>query len=134
MSSSKYVKYVTLSGLLGLFAKMIGTVGDFQNHAFAQITPAPEKYGGSSSDQSSSNNPSNDGNDSGGSNSSDSAESSSSDDDSESHDLGSSEEQEDNPAEKSTDSDSGERNPLMEQIINQVKQDFAAVGLPSFDW
>lgn len=134
MSSSKYVKCVTLSGLLGLFAMMISAVGDFQNHAFAQITPAPEKYGGSSSDQSSSNNPSSDGDDSGGSNDSDSSESSNSDDDSESQDIGSSEEEQDTPAEESTDSDSGNRSPLMEQIINKVEQDFAAVGLPSLDW
>jgi hypothetical protein len=32
------------------------------------------------------------------------------------------------------DSYSGEINPLMEQIINKVKQDFAAVGLPYLDW
>lgn len=125
MFSSKYVKYVALSGLLGLFATIFGATGDFQNHVFAQITPAPEKYGDSGSDQSSSNNPSSDGDEGGGSSNSDSSESSSSNDDSESPDTS---------EEESTGSDSGERNPLMEQIINKVKQDFAAAGMPSLDW
>jgi len=124
MLNSKYVKYLVFPGLLGLFATMFVAIGDFQNHAFAQITPAPEKYGGSSGDQSSSNSRDDDG----GSNNSDSSESSSSNDDSESQETGSSEEEQD------TDSDSGESNPLMEKIINKVKHDFAAVGLPSLDW
>jgi cytoskeletal protein RodZ len=122
MFKSKYVKYVALSALLGLFVTMFGTIGDFQNHALAQITPAPEKAGGSSSsDQSSSNNPSSDGHEGG----TDSSESSSSNDDSESQDIS---------EEEGTGSDSGESNPLMEQIINKVKQDFAAAGLSSLDW
>ncbi len=60
---------------------MFGAGGDIQNYAFAQITPAPKKNGGSSMD-----------------------------------------------------SYSGETNPLMEQIINKIKQDFSAVGLPYPDW
>lgn len=126
MFKSKYVKYVALSALLGVFVTMFGTIGDFQNHALAQITPAPEKAGGSSSsDQPSSNNPSSDGDEGGGGSNTDSSESSSSSDDSESQDIS---------EEEGTGSDSGESNPLMEQIINKVKQDFAAAGLPSLDW
>jgi hypothetical protein len=132
MFKSKYVKYVALSALLGVFGTMFGTIGDFQNHALAQITPAPEKAGGSSSDESSSNSPSTDsdgsigdGDDGGGGSNTDSSGSSSSNDDSESQDIS---------EEEGTGPDSGESNPLMEQIINKVKQDFAAAGLPSLDW
>jgi hypothetical protein len=58
------MKCVALSGLLDPFATMIGASGDFQNHAFAQITPALLKYDGNSdSGQSSSNGPSSDAND-----------------------------------------------------------------------
>jgi hypothetical protein len=53
MFKSKYMKYVAFSGFFGLFAMMFGTIGDTQSQAFAQITPAPAKYGGSGSDQSS---------------------------------------------------------------------------------
>jgi hypothetical protein len=121
------MKCLALSVLLGLFATILGALDDF--HAFAQITPAPEKYAGDNSDQSSSNNPSNDGNDSG--TGSDSSEPSSSNDES---DTESSEEEQDTFVEKGTGSDSSETKRLMEQIINKVNQDFAAVGLPSFGW
>ena len=64
MFNSKYMKYVALSGLLGLFATMFGAIGDFQNYAFAQIRPAPQKHdGNSNSDQSSLNGPSSDADD-----------------------------------------------------------------------
>lgn len=69
---------------------MFGAGGDIHIYAFAQITPAPEKYGGSRSDLSSLNNPSSNGDEDGSSNSSDSSDSSSSNDDSESYDTGSS--------------------------------------------
>ncbi|HZD35474.1 MAG TPA: hypothetical protein VE130_09740 [Nitrososphaeraceae archaeon] len=116
------MKCLALSGLLGLFATMFGAVSDY--HVFAQITPAPEKYGGQSSssspsDDSDSESPSS--NDDGVTGS-DSSESSSSSDDS---DIESSEEE-------GTTSDSSATDRLMEQIINKVNQDFAAVGLPSF--
>lgn len=126
MLGSTYMKCLALSGLLGLFATMFGAVCDY--HVFAQITPAPEKYGGDINDQSTSNSPSHDSdsespssNDEGDTGS-DSSESSSSDDDS---GIESSEEE-------SATSDSSETDRLMEQIINKVNQDFAAAGLPSF--
>lgn len=125
MFKSKYVKYVALSALLGVFGTLFGTIGDFQNHALAQITPAPEKAGVSSSDESSSNNPSSDGDEGDGVSNTDSSESSSSNDDGESQDIS---------EEEGTGPDSSGSNPLMEQIINKVKQDFAAAGLPSLDW
>ena len=134
MFNSKSVKYVALSGFLGLFATMLGTLGDIQNQVFAQITPASEKYGGSSGDQSSSSNPSS-GDDEGSDGSNpDSSGSSSSNDDNEGQDSDTSDEEEETIEDESRDSDSDEKNPLLEQIINQVKQDFAAAGMPSLDW
>jgi hypothetical protein len=112
---------------------MFGDGDDIHNYAFAQITQAPEKYGGSSSDLSSLNNPSSNGDEGGSSNNSDSSDSSSSNDDSKNYDTGSSEEEQET-YEENMDSYSGEINPLMEQINNKVKQDFAAVGLPYLDW
>jgi cytoskeletal protein RodZ len=135
MFNSKYVKYGALSVMIGLFATMFGAIGSFQNHAFAQITPAPEKYGDNGdSDESSSDGPSSNADDGGSSNDSDSSESSSASDGSESQDTGSSEEEQVSAAEEGTSSDSSESNPLMEQIINKVNQDFAAVGMPSLEW
>jgi len=133
MFNSKSVKYVALSGFLGLFATMLGTLGDIQNQVFAQITPASEKYGGSSGDQSSSSNPSS-GDDEGSDGSNpDSSGSSSSNDDNEGQDSDTSDEEE-TIEDESMDSESDEKNPLLEQIIDQVKQDFAAAGMPSLDW
>jgi hypothetical protein len=132
MFNSKSVKYVALSGFLGLFATMLGALGDIQNQAFAQITPASEKYGGSSSDQSSSSNPSSGDDESGGGTNPDSSGSSSSNDVNESQDT--SVEEEETIEDESMDSDSDEKNPLLEQIIDQVKQDFAAAGMSSLDW
>jgi hypothetical protein len=132
MFNSKSVKYVALSGFLGLFATMLGALGDIQNQAFAQITPASEKYGGSSSDQSSSSNPSSADDESGGGTNPDSSGSSSSNDDNEGQ--GTSVEEEETIEDESMDSDSDEKNPLLEQIIDQVKQDFAAAGMSSLDW
>ncbi|MGH9983649.1 MAG: hypothetical protein ACRD8W_06790 [Nitrososphaeraceae archaeon] len=132
MFNSKSVKYVALSGFLGLFATMLGALGDIQNQTFAQITPASEKYGGSSSDQSSSSNPSSADDESGGGTNPDSSGSSSSNDDNEGQ--GTSVEEEETIEDESMDSDSDEKNPLLEQIIDQVKQDFAAAGMSSLDW
>jgi hypothetical protein len=132
MFNSKSVKYVALSGFLGLFATMLGALGDIQNQIFAQITPASEKYGGSSSDQSSSSNPSSADDESGGGTNPDSSGSSSSNDDNEGQ--GTSVEEEETIEDESMDSDSDEKNPLLEQIIDQVKQDFAAAGMSSLDW
>jgi hypothetical protein len=132
MFNSKSVKYVALSGFLGLFATMLGALGDIQNQAFAQITPTSEKYGGSSSDQSSSSNPSSADDESGGGTNPDSSGSSSSNDDNEGQ--GTSVEEEETIEDESMDSDSDEKNPLLEQIIDQVKQDFAAAGMSSPDW
>lgn len=134
MFNSKSVKYVALSGFLGLFATMLGALGDIQNQAFAQITPASEKYGGSSSDQSSSSNPSSGDDESGGGTNPDSSGSSSSNDDNEGQDSDTSVEEEETIEDESMDSDSDEKNPLLEQIIDQVKQDFAAAGMSSLDW
>jgi cytoskeletal protein RodZ len=134
MFNSKHMKYVALSGLLGLFATMFGAIGDFQNYAFAQITPAPQKHdANSNSDQSSSDGPSSDADDGEDSDSSGSSESSSANDDSESQDTGSTEGQE-SAADESLDSDTTESNPLMEQIMDKVNQDFAAVRMPSLEW
>ncbi|MGH9912130.1 MAG: hypothetical protein ACRD4W_06785 [Nitrososphaeraceae archaeon] len=132
MFNSKSVRYVALSGFLGLFATMLGAPGDIQNQAFAQITPASEKYGGSSSDQSSSSNPSSADDESGGGTNPDPSGSSSSNDDNEGQ--GTSVEEEETIEDESMDSDSDEKNPLLEQIIDQVKQDFAAAGMSSLDW
>jgi hypothetical protein len=132
MFNSKSVKYVALSGFLGLFATMLGALGDIQNQAFAQITPASEKYGGSSSDQSSSSNPSSGDDESGGGTNPDSSGSSSSNDVNEGQDT--SVEEEETIEDESMDSDSDEKNPLLEQIIDKVKQDFAAAGMSSLDW
>jgi hypothetical protein len=132
MFNSKSVKYVALSGFLGLFATMLGALGDIQNQAFAQITPTSEKYGGSSSDQSSSSNPSSADDESGGGTNPDPSGSSSSNDDNEGQ--GTSVEEEETIEDESMDSDSDEKNPLLEQIIDQVKQDFAAAGMSSPDW
>jgi hypothetical protein len=132
MFNSKSVKYVALSGFLGLFATMLGSLGDIQNQAFAQITPASEKYGGSSSDQSSSSNPSSGDDESGGGTNPDSSGSSSSNEVNEGQDT--SVEEEETIEDESMDSDSDEKNPLLEQIIDQVKQDFAAAGMSSLDW
>jgi hypothetical protein len=132
MFNSKSVKYVALSGFLGLFATMLGALGDIQNQAFAQITPTSEKYGGSSSDQSSSSNPSSADDESGGGTNPDSSGSSSSNDDNEGQ--GTSVEEEETIEDESMDSDSDEKIPLLEQIIDQVKQDFAAAGMSSLDW
>ncbi|MPZ05795.1 MAG: hypothetical protein GEU26_05150 [Nitrososphaeraceae archaeon] len=132
MFNSKSVKYVALSGFLGLFATMLGALGDIQNQAFAQITPASEKYGGSSSDQSSSSNPSSGDDESGGGSNPDSSGSSSSNDDNDGQDT--SDEEEETTEDESMDSNSDEKNPLLEQIIDKVKQDFAAAGMSSLDW
>jgi len=133
MFNSKSVKYVALSGFLGLFATMLGTLGDIQNQVFAQITPASEKYGGSSVDRSSSSNPSS-GDDEGSEGSNpDSSGSSSSNDDNEGQDSDTSDEEEETIEDESMDSESDEKNPLLEQIIDQVKQDLAAAGIPSLD-
>jgi cytoskeletal protein RodZ len=132
MFNSKSVKYVALSGFLGLFATMLGALGDIQNQAFAQITPTSEKYGGSSSDQSSSSNPSSADDESGGGTNPDPSGSSSSNDDNEGQ--GTSVEEEETIEDESMDSDSDEKNPLLEQIIDQVKHDFAAAGMSSLDW
>jgi hypothetical protein len=135
MFNSKSVKYVALSGFLGLFATMLGTLGDIQNQVFAQITPASEKYGGSSGDQSSSSNPSSGDDEGSDGGNPDSSGSSSSNDDNEGQDsVTSDEEEEETIEDESMDSDSDEKNPLLEQIIDQVKQDFAAAGMPSLDW
>jgi cytoskeletal protein RodZ len=134
MFNSKYMKCVALSGLLGLFATMFGTIGDFQNHALAQITPAPQKHDSNTdSDQSSSNGPSSDADDGVGNDSPGSSESSSANDDSESQDTKSSEGQE-SAADESSDSDTTESNPLMEQIMDKLNQDFADVGMSSLEW
>lgn len=134
MFNSKSVKYVALSGFLGLFATMLGALGDIQNQAFAQITPASEKYGGSSSDQSSPSNPSSSDDESGDGSNPDSSGSSSSNDDNEGQDSDTSDVEEGTIEDETMDSDSDEKNPLLEQIIDQVKQDFAAAGMPSLDW
>jgi hypothetical protein len=56
MFNSKLMKCVALTGLLGLFAPIFSAIGEIQNYAFAQITPAPQKHDDSNdSDQSSSN-------------------------------------------------------------------------------
>jgi hypothetical protein len=133
MFNSKSVKYVALSGFLGLFATMLGTLGDIQNQVFAQITPASEKDGGSSGDQSSSSNPSSGDDEGSDGGNPDSSGSSSSNDDNEGQDGVTSDEEE-TIEDESMDSDSDEKNPLLEQIIDQVKQDFAAAGMPSLDW
>jgi hypothetical protein len=134
MFNSKSVKYVALSGFLGLFATLLGALGDIQNQAFAQITPASEKYGGSSSDQSSSGNPSSGDDESDGGTNPDSSGSSSSNDDNEGQDSDTSDEEEETIEDEIMDSDSDEKNPLLEQIIDRVKQDFAAAGMSSLDW
>jgi len=127
------VKYVALSGFLGLFATMLGTLGDIQNQVFAQITPASEKYGGSSGDQSSSSDPSSGDDEGSDGGNPDSSGSSSSNDDDEGQDGVTSDEEEETIEDESMDSDSDEKNPLLEQIIDQVKQDLAAAGIPSLD-
>ena len=133
MFNPKSVKYVALSGFLGLFATMLGTLGDIQNQVFAQITPASEKYGGSSGNQSSSSNPSSGDDEGSDGGNLDSSGSSSSNDDNEGQDSVTSDEEE-TIEDESMDSDSDAKNPLLEQIIDQVKQDFAAAGMPSLDW
>lgn len=133
MFNSKSVKYVALSGFLGLFATMLGTLGDIQNQVIAQITPASEKYGGSNGDQSSSSNPSSGDDEGSDGGNPDSSGSSSSNDDNEGQDGVTSDEEE-TIEDESMDSDSDEKNPLLEQIIDQVKQDFAAADMPSLDW
>jgi hypothetical protein len=134
MFNSKSVKYVALSGFMGLFATMLGALGDIPNQAFAQITPASEKYGGSSSDQSSSSAPPSSDDESGGGSNPDSSGSSSLNDDNAGQDSETSDEEEGTIEDESMDSDSDEKNPLLEQIIDQVKQDFAAAGMSSLDW
>ena len=52
MIGSQYVKYGALYGLLLLCTLMLSTSEDNENSVFAQITPAPEKFG---SDESSPN-------------------------------------------------------------------------------
>ena len=52
MIDARYIKYGALSGLLLLCTIMLSTIEDNQNSVFAQITPAPEKFG---SDESSPN-------------------------------------------------------------------------------
>jgi hypothetical protein len=132
MFKSKHMKYIALSGFFGLFAMMFGTIS--QGQGFAQITPAPEKYGGGSSDQSSSNNPSSNDDGSGESSNSGSSDSLSSNNGNEGQDSGTSDEEQKTTREESTDSDSDERNPLVEEIISKVNQDFAAVSMPALEW
>jgi hypothetical protein len=99
----------------------------FPKHAFAQITPALLKYDGNSdSDQSSSNGPSSDADDFRSGDTSDSSVSSNANDDSESQDTESLEPEA--AVDESSDSDITESNTLVDQIMNRVNQDSAAVG------
>ncbi|MPZ06798.1 MAG: hypothetical protein GEU26_10375 [Nitrososphaeraceae archaeon] len=45
MMHTQYIKYGILSGLLLICTNILGVSADTQTSVFAQITPAPEKFG-----------------------------------------------------------------------------------------
>jgi hypothetical protein len=45
MIDARYIKYGALSGLLLICTTMLSVTADSQKSVFAQITPAPEKFG-----------------------------------------------------------------------------------------
>ena len=130
MIRMRYMRYGILSGLLLLCTIAISATEDGQRLAFAQITPAPEKAGGSSSDTDGSNN-----------NSDESSGSSFGSDGSEDSSL--SEEHEETPSDSSDADDSNESatedsgittpeeetNPLLEAIMSKVTDELTAVGI-----
>ena len=143
MIQTRYVKYGTLSGLLLLWTIILSTTEDSQRLVFAQITPAPEKAGGSSSDTDGSNNNedssgsssgfNDNDNNSGSSGSNGSGDSSSSEEHEEN--SGSLDADDSNDAEQSITEDGGimtseeETNPLLEAIMNKVIDELNAVGI-----
>lgn len=128
MFDSHYVKYGALSGFLLLYAIMLSTIEDNQNSVFAQITPAPEKFGSDEAAPGSSSS-----NNEGGDEDSISTESSGPSDDNEGQDT-ISEEGVETTEKEITVSDSEQTNPLLEQIMNQVKEDLTATGMTGFGW
>jgi hypothetical protein len=156
MTQTCYVKYGTLSGLLLLCTIVLSMTENNQSSVFAQITPAPEKFGGSD-DEGSTNSPSH----THGSNSNDGASGSSSsneDDDGsdgEGQDITSSDNQKETAEEDSTDTsgtndsndgqstpdeqsdeatstedvDTDDTNPLVEAIMNEVNEVLSASGI-----
>jgi hypothetical protein len=129
MIQMHYIRYGILSGLLLLCTIALSATEDGQRLVFAQITPAPEKAGGSSSDTSGSNN--ND-DSSGSSSGSDGSEDSSS---SEEHEEDSSDSSDVEDSNDSTTEDSGittpeeETNPLLEAIMSKVTNELNVVGI-----
>ena len=129
MIQMHYIRYCILSGLLLLCTIALCAAEDGQRLVFAQITPAPEKAGGSSSDTSGSNN--ND-DSSGSSSGSDGSEDSSS---SEEHEEDSSDSSDVEDSSDSTTEDSGittpeeETNPLLEAIMSKITNELNAVGI-----
>jgi len=128
----QHVKFGALSAALLLSTIILTTIDLSQNSVFAQITPAPEKFG-SNGDESSSSDDGDSGND-GNNESTGSSDSiddgngdspdTSSSDDGDSPDTSSSEEEDD------TEDDSEQTNPLLEQIRNSVNGALSASGMP----
>ena len=132
MINIQHVKFGALSAALLLSTIILTTIDLSQNSVFAQITPAPEKFG-SNGDESSSSDDGDSGND-GNNESTGSSDSiddgngdspdTSSSDDGDSPDTSSSEEEDD------TEDDSEQTNPLLEQIRNSVNGALSASGMP----
>jgi hypothetical protein len=133
MFQTHYIKYGTISGFLVLCAIMLSTTEDSQRLVYAQITPAPEKAGGSSSDIDGSNNNDDSSDSSNGSN--DSEDSSPSEDSSDTSDAddNNGEGQETTEVQDSdmTTSEEEETNPLLEAIVNKVSDELYAAGIPN---
>jgi hypothetical protein len=139
----QHVKFGALSAALLLSTIILTTIDLSQNSVFAQITPAPEKFG-SNGDESSSSDDGDSGNDgnneSTGSSDSiddgngDSPDTSSSDDgdspDTSSSDDGDSPDTSSSEEEDDTEDDSEQTNPLLEQIRNSVNGALSASGMP----
>jgi hypothetical protein len=130
MVQMHHISYGIISGLLLLCTIALSATEDGQRLVFAQITPAPEKAGGSSSDTSGSNN--ND-DSSGSSSGSDGSEDSSSSSGEQEEDSSDSSDVDD--SNESTTEDRGittpeeETNPLLEAIMSKVTNELNAVGI-----
>jgi cytoskeletal protein RodZ len=129
MIQTRYVKYGTISGLLLLATIILSTTEDSHRLVFAQITPAPEKAGGSSSDTDGST--SNDDSSGSSSDSTDSEDSSSNEDSNDSLDTVDSsggQETTEEPDNDMTESEE-EINPLLDAIVKKVTDELTAAGI-----
>ena len=135
MIHSQYIKYGALSGLLLLCTLMLSTDEDNQNSVFAQITPAPEKFGSDESSPNSSPSTDDSNNEDGSTGSSgsngDSDEQTTTTEEPDETTI--TEEQDETTTttteEQDTDTESEQTNPLVEEIMNKVNEALSASGI-----